>query len=297
MAKWFKPVPFPLWYKKLSISFRTFFKQQLYVDVIFHCADNEEIGGHQFMLCHASPFFHDLLHRRFCFFNEDNIVHVSLPDFSKDIIFDFLEALYLGAVPTDFVTYKEIESLSQMLDLFNEGKRQDLANISDMQNFEDDEEELEEIENESHEGEIKTEPPVHYVKSSIQSTGVFVIDESGQLQLHQPNETEQIDVELRGVTSQENIDVVKSFQQERCQICNESGIEHRILIHSEEDKRRLGIPIVPSNDDLRFLYRCCIHGCPFQTIRYLKSAAAFHVHMQKHETVILFPSYVDFYLN
>ena len=49
------------------------------------------------------------------------------------------------------------------------------------------------------------------------------------------------------------------------------------------DFRRLGVPIVPSNENLKFLYKCCASGCPFQTIRYLKNVTAFHNHMQKHE--------------
>ena len=40
---------------------------------------------------------------------------------------------------------------------------------------------------------------------------------------------------------------------------------------------------MPSNESLKFLYRCCASGCPFQTIRYLRNAAAFHNHIQKHE--------------
>ena len=82
------------------------------------------------------------------------------------------------------------------------------------------------------------------------------------------------------------LEIVKGFQNQKCIGCNDSDIQHRIQVHSEEDKQRLGIPIVPANDNLKFLYRCCVQGCPFQSIRHLKNASAFHAHMQKH------PSYL-----
>jgi len=107
---------------------------------------------------------------------------------------------------------------------------------------------------------------------------------------------EETDVELQQYKSKD-WKKIESLQHQQCNVCNESGIEHRILIHCEEDKRRLGIPIVPANESLKFLYRCCVQGCPFQTIR-LKNASAFHAHMQKHSTVSIIdhpnPDFVNF---
>ena len=81
---------------------------------------------------------------------------------------------------------------------------------------------------------------------------------------------------------------MKNLQFQSCNLCGENAIEHRLEIHCEEDKQRLGIPVVPANENLRFLYRCCVQGCPFHAIRHLKHAAAFHLHMQKHDPVSLF---------
>ena len=120
---------------------------------------------------------------------------------------------------------------------------------------------------------------INFVKADGGKIEVFIVEEN--------LDGEEEDIEIRALKPKDaNIQNskfnVQSLQKQRCTMCNETGISHRILIHSEEDKRRLGIPIVPSNDSLKFLYRCCATGCPFQTVRYLRNAAAFHNHMLKH---------------
>ena len=55
--KWFKPVQFPEFYKKITTNFRQFFKQQYLIDLVFHCENSESIGAHQMILLQASPIF------------------------------------------------------------------------------------------------------------------------------------------------------------------------------------------------------------------------------------------------
>ena len=55
--KWFKPVQFPDFYKKITTNFRQFFKQQYLIDLVFHCENSESIGAHQMILLQASPIF------------------------------------------------------------------------------------------------------------------------------------------------------------------------------------------------------------------------------------------------
>jgi hypothetical protein len=92
------------------------------------------------------------------------------------------------------------------------------------------------------------------------------------------------DIELMAV--KDNVTDIKAQQQERCAMCGEAALQHRIEIRCEDDKRRLGIPEVPANDKLKFLYRCCVGGCPFQTIRHLRHARAFNYHVNKHDMVL-----------
>lgn len=104
--KFFKPVDFPSWYKRLSSNFRHYFKQQLFVDVIFYCQGGESIGAHRLMLWQSSNLFRTLTSKtEEYFYNEDNVVHISVPEVTKDNLSDFIEAIYLGAVPTNYETF------------------------------------------------------------------------------------------------------------------------------------------------------------------------------------------------
>ena len=127
--KWFKPVPFPNWYKTLSTNFRHFFKQQYLIDVVFHCDNNQTIGSHKMILLQASPIFQDIFYE--CgmdSFNDDNIIHISLPETRKDILSDFLESLYLGAVPTDTGIFQEFQNLSELFMLFETYEKPQIIN-------------------------------------------------------------------------------------------------------------------------------------------------------------------------
>ncbi len=93
------------------------------------------------------------------------------------------------------------------------------------------------------------------------------------------------DLEL-ATFKQQSIDDLKMQQEQRCSMCGEAAINHRIEIKDNDDKRRLGIPDVPANGNLRFLYRCCVGGCPFQSIRHLRHARAFNFHIDKHDKVL-----------
>jgi len=293
--KWFKPVQFPEFYKKITANFRQFFKQQYMIDLVFHCENSESIGAHQMILLQASPIFQRIFLEfggADCF-NQDNIIHVSMPEISKEVMSDFLESLYLGAVPTDLNVFEEFRNLSETFMLFSEYERPDspevkLRTVIVNPRFSD---KITSIETEE-ETNLKTEsekptedPTINFVKAIDEKEGkieVFIVEENLD------GETEE-DIELLALKPKDTKNLqnskfnVQNLQKKRCTMCNESGISHRILINSEEDKRRLGIPIVPSNESLKFLYRCCASGCPFQTIRYLRNAAAFHNHIQKHE--------------
>jgi hypothetical protein len=118
-AKWFKPVPFPPWYKRLSGSFRQFFKRQFMVDIVFHCDNNETIAAHKTILCHASPLLKSLLSNNSESFNEDNVIHISMPDISHGLMSDFIESLYLGSTPTDHHSYLGCKELADMFGLFD----------------------------------------------------------------------------------------------------------------------------------------------------------------------------------
>jgi hypothetical protein len=129
--KWFKPVQFPEFYKKITTNFRQFFKQQYLIDLVFHCENSESIGAHQMILLQASPIFQSIFIEfggADCF-NQDNIIHVSMPGISKDIMSDFLESLYLGAVPTDLNLFDEFRNLSETFMLFSEYERPDSPEV------------------------------------------------------------------------------------------------------------------------------------------------------------------------
>jgi len=110
LPKWFQPAPIPHWYKKHSKNFREYFKQQLFVDMLFHCQNNEVIGGHKLIFFLASPLFRNLLSKsEECFYNEDNIIHISMPEVSRELMSDFIESVYLGAVPTCQKSFHEYQ--------------------------------------------------------------------------------------------------------------------------------------------------------------------------------------------
>ena len=103
----------------------------------------------------------------------------------------------------------------------------------------------------------KEDSTISYVKAIDKKDGkieVFIVEENLE-------DTEEEDIELFSLKSKDtNLQSAKSnirnLQKKPCNMCHEPGISHRILVNSEEDKRRLGIPIVPSNESLKFLYRC-----------------------------------------
>ena len=134
------------------------------------------------------------------------------------------------------------------------------------------------IENKKIPKQEKDEEVIQYIKGDHGFEVIVVEKPAGY--------DENQDIELQSYKSKD-INMIQNLQVQKCAICHLEGLEHRILIHSEEDKTRLGIPIVPANEALKFIYRCCIQGCPFQALRHLKNATAFHMHMQKHAKVIV----------
>ena len=138
--------------------------------------------------------------------------------------------------------------------------------------------------------EEEEDPVVNFLKTD-DGIEVFVMEENAAAYQKTTGNKSNFnyhceDIELQSLAPKE-VNVIKKLQFQRCTLCGENAVEHRLEIHCEEDKHRLGIPIVPANENLKFLYRCCVQGCPFHTIRHLRHAAAFHVHMQKHDTVSL----------
>ena len=128
--KWFKPVQFPDFYRKITTNFRQFFKQQNLIDTIFHCENNETIGFHKLILIQASPILRKIFYE---FgpdsFNDDNVIHISIPEVRKEVMSDFLEALYLGAVPTDLNIFQEFSNLSDLFMIFCEYVRPESPEI------------------------------------------------------------------------------------------------------------------------------------------------------------------------
>ena len=49
-SNWFRPPQFPQWYRSLSSNFRRFFHRKHFVDVIFHCQDNKQVGQIEWLL-------------------------------------------------------------------------------------------------------------------------------------------------------------------------------------------------------------------------------------------------------
>ena len=63
------------------------------------------------------------------FRTKDNVIHVSMPEISKEVMSDFLESLYLGAVPTDLNVFEEFRNLSETFMLFSEYERPDSPEV------------------------------------------------------------------------------------------------------------------------------------------------------------------------
>ena len=90
------------------------------------------------------------------------------------------------------------------------------------------------------ESEKPTEDPtINFVKAIDEKEGkieVFIVEENLD------GETEE-DIELLALKTKDTKNLqnskfnVQNLQKKRCTMCNESGISHRILINSEEDKR------------------------------------------------------------
>lgn len=102
---WFRPAPFPSWYKRLSSNFRRCFHSESFVDVRFVCPDGT-VGAHQFILAKTSDFLSDILSS-----TVSDDVTIIMPDFLAKDVGVFVEAVYLGSVPTDvqqFETFKQI---------------------------------------------------------------------------------------------------------------------------------------------------------------------------------------------
>ena len=250
-------------------------------------------------MCHASPLLHQIISTAKESFNEDNIVHISVPDVSLEYMSDFLEALYLGAVPTDFNSFQECEKLADNFGLFQTFQNEEnedsvVSNV--VPTNEASEDPSVEKDPEPQEEEV---PPVEQMVNFLKTDNgieVFVMEENASTAFENTTNKSNFnyhceDIELQSLVPKE-VNVIKNLQFQRCTLCGKNAVEHRLEIHCEEDKHRLGIPIVPANENLKFLYRCCVQGCPFHTIRHLRHAAAFHVHMQKHDTVSqVFPSH------
>ena len=96
------------------------FRQQYLIDVIFHCQNSEAVGSHKIILIQASPIFQEIFYGFGAdYFNDDNIIHVSMPEVSKENLSDFLESLYFGAIPTDEEVFQEFKKLCEMFLLFS----------------------------------------------------------------------------------------------------------------------------------------------------------------------------------
>lgn len=272
--RWFRPTGFPPWYKRLSSTFRHFFKSQFLTDVVIYCKDQGTIEVHKTILCLASPYFRSLVEQIEC--NEDSQIHVSLPDFSKDHVSSFIEALYRGSVPTEEHAYLSCQYLSDLFGLFS---------YEDEQSFFSSRLESTEI--------APSLPPEDYRSASSEDGSSSIsdnddtqfnvarVDDKEVLFIHRPDEI--IDDSFPG---DDQVNEIESEQEKLCSSCGREALQHRIEIRTEADKRRLGIPLVPSNESLTFLYRCCVPGCPLQTIRHLKHARAFNAHAERHAMVI-----------
>ena len=261
----------------------------IFPDIIFHCDSGQSIGSHQTILCHASPLLHHIISSQESF-NEDNIVHISVPNVSREYMSDFLEALYKGAVPTDFNSFQECEKLADTLGLFqtfqtqNEEDSEVVSNADKSASEADLEENIEEAPPEEEEPPRPVEQMVNFLKTD-NGIEAFVMVENATSPFESSNNYHHQDIELQSLVPKKEVNAIKNLQYQRCSHCGENAVAHRLEIHCEEDKHRLGIPIVPANENLKFLYRCCVPGCPFHSIRHLRHAAHFHQHMRKHDTV------------
>ncbi len=214
----------------------------------------------------------------------------------------FLESLYFGSVPTDtemssgceelakqFMVLecdRAIEKEDQSMDLESRSVVSEQPSVSTEDASEPADAEKSAITEKHNESEedvrlMRTEgTEVLLVENAVPSKDPNVGD---VIMTEKPFEQEE-DLELVAF-KQQNADEMKAHQEQKCSICGELAVNHRIVIQDEDDKRRLGIPDVPANADLKFLYRCCVGGCPFHSLRFLRHARSFNFHIDKHDKV------------
>ena len=137
-------------------------------------------------------------------------MHISLPNVSIDHLTDFLESLYLGAIPTDFGSFLEHKELSETFGLFLD--EEDLLIASKPK--------IEAVETArpiTSETEDKTEN-LNFVKTD--DIEVFVMKENAE---NNTVEYEYDDVELRSLMPKE-VNGMKSLQFQSCNLCGENAI-------------------------------------------------------------------------
>ena len=136
-------------------------------------------------------------------------MHISLPNVSIDHLTDFLESLYLGAIPTDFHSFLEHKELSELLGLF--------LNEEDLIRNKPQMAAVEAARPLISDAEDKTEN-LNFVKTD--DIEVFVMKENAE---NNTVQYEYEDVELRSLVPKE-VNGMKSLQFQSCNLCGENAI-------------------------------------------------------------------------
>ena len=109
-----------IWYKRIIESFYGFWRCNYLTDVKMICGGNEVVFGHKLILASISGTFKRLL---LDLDHEGEDATIYLPDFSKQDLTAFLEAVYSGHL--EVVDLREISSLCRFFGVFNGKKNED----------------------------------------------------------------------------------------------------------------------------------------------------------------------------
>ncbi len=261
VKKWFQPVSFPLWYRRLLSSLRELWRAESQVDVGFICADGSVVKAHAVMLANASKMMKSLLSSQIVTDvteSHDAVYYISLPDFSPDAVRVLMESLYLGSVPTNDNHHSEFRELCILFGI----ACQDEESMTD-----------EEVEFEREPNSATT------VASFDEDIQVLQTDDGELLLLSSRVDknviTEKTNAEVGVATNaKEKVERpggIEINQNKLCKLCHKKALEHRVFV----------VDNLQTTREPFFMYRCCMPSCKDKA---LKTSRAFHSHVEADHT-------------